>query len=191
MGGISALYVIIYVTLVTLHCCTSSEATLKFLFLGDWGKGGNSGYYATRISGDEVDSSGMDDDKRPLNYNGTYKKEEFLDSHRRIEGPIDRKLQNNKVTYQAAVAKAMGGYANDFQPSFVVALGDNFYTNGVSSSTDAYWDYLWTNVYLDSYAALRIPWYPVFGKHRPLCFNSSAYLHRLTTTLLTLISINY
>lgn len=121
----------------------NGEPSLNFLFLGDWGKGGNSGYIASNFDGsfDTSSNSTEDDDKKI------------------------RSLKNNGVTYQAAVAKAMGSYSDKFQPSFVVALGDNFYTNGVSSSTDVYWDYLWTNVYLDYYAALRIPWYPVFGKH--------------------------
>jgi tartrate-resistant acid phosphatase type 5 len=58
----------------------------------------------------------------------------------------------------------MGNYSDEFQPSFIIALGDNFYSNGVSSSTDSYWDYLWVNVYLDYYPSLRISWYPVFGE---------------------------
>jgi hypothetical protein len=72
--------------------------------------------------------------------------------------------KQNQATNQAAIAKAMGNYSDEFQPSFIIALGDNFYTNGVSSSTDSYWDYLWVNVYLDYYSSLRVAWYPVFGK---------------------------
>eukprot|EP01034_Spumella_vulgaris_P030871 gene30871-38153_t len=66
-----------------------------------------------------------------------------------------------------AVAQAMGQFANKTspKPSFVLALGDNFYANGVSSSTDVLWSYLWKNVYLTNYPALYIPWYPVFGNH--------------------------
>jgi hypothetical protein len=120
----------------------SGEHSLNFLLLGDWGKGGNSGYIASNFDGNVVNNSTEDDDGKA---NG-------------------RVLKNNDATYQAAIAKAMGSYSDKFQPTFVVALGDNFYTNGVSSSTDVYWDYLWTNVYLDYYAALRIPWYPVLGK---------------------------
>ena len=119
-----------------------AEQSLNFLFLGDWGKGGNSGYIASNFDANVVNNSTEDDDGKT---NG-------------------RVLKNNEATYQAAIAKAMGSYSDKFQPAFVVALGDNFYTNGVSSSTDVYWDYLWTNVYLDYYAALRIPWYPVLGK---------------------------
>lgn len=120
----------------------SAEQSLNFLLLGDWGKGGNSGNIASNFDANFISNSTEDDDGKANS----------------------RVLKNNEATYQAAIAKAMGSYSDKFQPAFVVALGDNFYTNGVSSSTDVYWDYLWTNVYLDYYAALRIPWYPVLGK---------------------------
>jgi acid phosphatase len=50
--------------------------------------------------------------------------------------------------------------------SFVVTLGDNFYNNGVSSSSDAFWSYLWKDVYITPYTDLAIPWYPVFGNRK-------------------------
>jgi hypothetical protein len=61
----------------------------------------------------------------------------------------------------------MAAFAASTQPapSFVVALGDNFYSNGVSSATDILWDYLWKDVYINNYPQLNIPWYPVFGNH--------------------------
>ena len=125
---------------VTQNC----DHSLNFLLLGDWGKGGNSGYITSNLDNGIIGNSTEDDD------------------HKMID---KRKLKNNEVTYQAAIAKAMGTYSEKFLPSFVVALGDNFYTNGVSSSTDVYWDYLWTNVYLDTYESLRIPWFPVLGEN--------------------------
>lgn len=122
----------------------NGDHSLNFLLLGDWGKGGNSGYIKSNLDNSIIGNSTEDDD------------------HKMID---KRKLKNNEVTYQAAIAKAMGTYSEKFLPSFVVALGDNFYTNGVSSSTDVYWDYLWTNVYLDTYESLRIPWFPVLGEN--------------------------
>jgi hypothetical protein len=61
----------------------------------------------------------------------------------------------------------MGEVAASIEPalSFVLALGDNFYTKGVSSSSDVLWSYLWKDVYLRDYPQLRVPWYPVFGNH--------------------------
>eukprot|EP01042_Synura_sphagnicola_P033541 gene33541-43071_t len=43
--------------------------------------------------------------------------------------------------------------------------GDNFYTEGVQSTTDELWDTLWREVYVEPYASLRVPWYAVFGNH--------------------------
>ena len=133
------------------------QTTLRFLLLGDWGKGGNGGGYTTSHMSDNNKTFDDDHDEGFL-YNST-----SISSIKSLMAE-SRGLKNNKQTYQAAVASAMGSYSESFQPSFVIALGDNFYSNGVSSSTDAYWDYLWTNVYLDYYKDLRIPWYPVFGK---------------------------
>lgn len=47
----------------------------------------------------------------------------------------------------------MSIYSNQsiLKPEFIVALGDNFYTNGVQSSTDSLWDSLWKEVYLGIY----------------------------------------
>ena len=133
------------------------ESTLRFLLLGDWGKGGNSGGYTTSNMSDNNKSFDDDHDMISLGNSSSI-------SSMKSSMIASRGLKNTKQTYQAAVASAMGSYSESFQPEFVIALGDNFYANGVSSSTDAYWDYLWTNVYLDYYKDLRIPWYPVFGK---------------------------
>jgi hypothetical protein len=123
----------------------SANPSLHFILLGDWGKGGNSGYYSSHIpSGDE--------------------KNETDDDH------VRRATKEVAVTYQANIAKAMSEYSETFKPSFVVALGDNFYGKGVTSTTDPYWDYLWTHVYLDDYPALRIPWFSVLGKFLDLMF---------------------
>lgn len=66
---------------------------------------------------------------------------------------------------QGYVAKAMGSYANTYSPSFVIALGDNFYTNGVQSTSDSQWSGSWSSVYL-GYSGLRVPWYPVLVSTR-------------------------
>ncbi len=68
---------------------------------------------------------------------------------------------NNQGTNQVAVAKAMAQYASNAvnKPSFVVALGDNFYTKGVSSTSDSLWTYLWNNIYLKYDSLKSLPWY--------------------------------
>jgi dTDP-glucose pyrophosphorylase len=57
---------------------------------------------------------------------------------------------NNKISYtfQAAIAKAMAFVGNKLSspPSFIVALGDNFYNNGVKSTTDDQWLSSWSAV---------------------------------------------
>jgi hypothetical protein len=75
------------------------------------------------------------------------------------EGDIDI-----TYTYQVAVAKALGTWASTNSPSFVIALGDNFYTNGVASTSDVMWNTHWKQVYM-GYTKLNIPWMPVFGNH--------------------------
>jgi hypothetical protein len=134
----------------------SSNKILHFLLLGDWGKGGNSGKYMS-------------------SYNKSLHGNVSLDDSSDLSGAAMSSLANstttvqgggNQALYQPQVAKAMGTYAAkaDPAPSFIMALGDNFYTKGVSSATDSLWGYLWEDVYL-GYSGLNIPWYPVFGNH--------------------------
>ncbi|RYH02093.1 hypothetical protein EON65_47970 [archaeon] len=124
----------------------AADDALSFLLLGDWGKGGSSGAYG----------SSLDDDEFKISFNP-------LNSSDVISQADNKKT---KTFYQVKIAKAMSDFASaaDPHPSFVIALGDNFYNNGVSSSTDKLWDYLWKDIYL-IYSSLRIPWYPVFGNH--------------------------
>ncbi len=118
---------------------TQGSGSLSFFLLGDWGKGGSTGRYGSSLS------LASESDK--------------LQPHAKSR------------IYQMEVASAMRAYAmvnqseQEVKPSFVVALGDNFYANGVSSSTDILWSNLWKDVYLADYPELNIPWYPVFGNH--------------------------
>eukprot|EP01031_Cornospumella_fuschlensis_P037651 gene37651-45737_t len=97
------------------------EAAVSFLLLGDWGKGGSTGSMG----------SSADDDE--LNINSTLSvlsgktADSSTNSHDRSKAD-----KNSKVSYQVQVAKAMGQYAASASPapSFVLALGDNFYNNG-------------------------------------------------------------
>jgi len=100
-----------FLFICALAAASADEKALRFYLLGDWGKGGNSGSFWNR---------GTDAEE-----------EEHSSSHLLPQG-------GSKTLYQAAIAKAMGDYGAqaDPAPSFLVALGDNFYTNGVSSATD-------------------------------------------------------
>eukprot|EP00607_Mallomonas_marina_P004187 CAMPEP_0182428158 /NCGR_PEP_ID=MMETSP1167-20130531/21065_1 /TAXON_ID=2988 /ORGANISM="Mallomonas Sp, Strain CCMP3275" /LENGTH=373 /DNA_ID=CAMNT_0024610861 /DNA_START=395 /DNA_END=1516 /DNA_ORIENTATION=- len=60
-------------------------------------------------------------------------------------------------------AYEMGVYAWLINAQFVVALGDNFYNDGVESTSDSLWQSAFHDVYNSQY--LQIPWYPVLGNH--------------------------
>ena len=155
----------------------SSGNKLTFIMLGDWGKGGNSGTY----------TSSVNDDDRVLAVSHAESESEIQNtvslSRKLPSDPAGKGGDRNPdsgagVTgggnggggnklYQVQVAAAMGTRAASMQPapSFIVALGDNFYTKGVSSSSDSLWNYLWKDVYL-GYDSLNIPWLPVFGNRK-------------------------
>jgi len=73
------------------------------------------------------------------------------------------KNDNSNNYWSVLVAKAMAAYADTHVADFVLALGDNFYNNGVSSPYDSLWTQVYTNIY--NYDSLQIPWYAVFGDH--------------------------
>jgi len=60
---------------------------------------------------------------------------------------------------QLQVALAMKQY----DPDFVLALGDNFYENGVSSVTDSNWQQAFENVYTSS--SMQKRWMVIVGNH--------------------------
>jgi hypothetical protein len=125
---------------------------LKFLLLGDWGKGGRDGQTFGEGNKKNRRAASIDDEKSQHQIS--------LDSNKEVQ-------RGNEVFYQYALAKSMGNYSRetDPRPSFVLALGDNFYNDGVSSKNDSMWNELWKDVYFKEYPELYIPWYPVFGNH--------------------------
>lgn len=64
---------------------------------------------------------------------------------------------------QSLTAYEMGVYAWLLDAKFVMALGDNFYEDGVASTTDTLWDTAFHDIYASS--SLNIPWYSVLGNH--------------------------
>ena len=134
---------IILISTTLLCCCYGNNHSISFLALGDWGKGGNEGNILRASAG--TASLSVNDDET-LDFAGG---------------------KSATYTYQAPVAKAMSDWAAqaDPKPSFLLSLGDNFYTNGVASTTDSLWESLWQEVYLRDYSNLNVSWYPVFGNH--------------------------
>jgi acid phosphatase len=66
-------------------------------------------------------------------------------------------------TDQTEVAQQMGIAAQNTQARFIVAVGDNFYENGVTSVKDAQWQESFENVY--TAPSLQVPWYVILGNH--------------------------
>jgi len=64
---------------------------------------------------------------------------------------------------QVEVAEQMARAARDPKIGFVVAVGDNFYENGVASATDPQWRSSFENVYRDG--SLQVPWFAILGNH--------------------------
>lgn len=69
----------------------------------------------------------------------------------------------HKNATQRQVADAMAKIAERDNIRFVISTGDNFYGEGVASTSDP----LWKDVFEDVYTApaLMCPWYPTLGNH--------------------------
>jgi hypothetical protein len=64
---------------------------------------------------------------------------------------------------EQTVANQITNYSKIFSPKFYIAGGDNFYQNGVVSTTDVLWDSYYRRVFTDP--VTFVPWYPIFGNH--------------------------
>ncbi|CAF1471658.1 unnamed protein product [Adineta steineri] len=62
-----------------------------------------------------------------------------------------------------AVAKAMGKLGTELNTSFQLALGDNFYFDGVRSANDPRFEHTFEHVF--SATSLQTPWYVLAGNH--------------------------
>lgn len=67
---------------------------------------------------------------------------------------------------QLNVAKGMNSISAIINSDFIVSLGDNFYSNGVTSVTDSRFDSTWGNVYIyNNQTNLMVPWNIIAGEH--------------------------
>ena len=64
---------------------------------------------------------------------------------------------------QREVAVQMGKAADVSHPGHVISVGDNFYDNGVQSTSDPRWQSSFEDVY--SASSLQIPWFVALGNH--------------------------
>ena len=72
-----------------------------------------------------------------------------------------------EVFYQGKVADAMALTANSTPPAFIMALGDNFYPDGVYDAVnDSTWQTFYRDVYYNRFPQLRgVPWHAAVGNH--------------------------
>ena len=64
---------------------------------------------------------------------------------------------------QREVAQQMGRTGGEIDSRFVISTGDNFYSSGVTSTTDVKWQRSFEDIYTAS--VLRRPWYVILGNH--------------------------
>ena len=64
---------------------------------------------------------------------------------------------------QAAVAKTIGEAVAVFNCTVLLAIGDNFYEDGVANDTDPQWKTTYEDVY--TAVSLSLPWYAIEGNH--------------------------
>lgn len=64
---------------------------------------------------------------------------------------------------QAAVAKQIGDSVAVFNATVLLAVGDNFYEDGVANDTDPQWQTTYRDVY--THPSLDLPWYAILGNH--------------------------
>ena len=65
--------------------------------------------------------------------------------------------------HQRSVAKWMDITAEKTDAEFIVSTGDNFYSNGIASVSDPYWQTSFEQVYTGPH--LFIDWFPILGNH--------------------------
>ena len=65
--------------------------------------------------------------------------------------------------HQKDIANEMGKEATKKQSNFIVSTGDNFYPDGVISTTDPQWNKSFEDIYTNY--SLNKPWFTAFGNH--------------------------
>eukprot|EP00607_Mallomonas_marina_P004702 CAMPEP_0182429262 /NCGR_PEP_ID=MMETSP1167-20130531/25635_1 /TAXON_ID=2988 /ORGANISM="Mallomonas Sp, Strain CCMP3275" /LENGTH=730 /DNA_ID=CAMNT_0024612675 /DNA_START=161 /DNA_END=2353 /DNA_ORIENTATION=- len=138
--------------------------------MGDWGTQTGSGIYSSSSSSsgsrklyhDEPDSIQF----LSKNYNANYNEGGEKQDGEKQDGEKkdDKKKDEQSGDYWAVlVAEAMANYCEMYPADFLIALGDNFYDNGVEDTEDELWLTVYGQVY--NQTALQIPWYAIFGNH--------------------------
>jgi hypothetical protein len=69
----------------------------------------------------------------------------------------------NGKGHQQAVAEQINLLSRRFNAQFIITTGDNFYPNGVESTTDGQWKTSFENIY--NKEGHTVPWFPTLGNH--------------------------
>lgn len=130
---------------------------LIFFAHGDWGK---SGFW-------DNDVAGRRRLREHMHINGgDGEGEEEQDHEEEHEHDHEEEHDHKEEEFwQGRVARSMLKAANATKPEFILALGDNFYTDGVASTNDSMWNTHFRDVYFRSDELRGIPWRPVIGNH--------------------------
>ena len=73
---------------------------------------------------------------------------------------------SKKTRTMNKVAQSLTNYAAQSSPKFVLAMGDNFYDDGVTSTTDPQWESTWRRTWVDPFPQMHgVKWLPLLGNH--------------------------
>lgn len=130
-------------SLLFFYCCTLTPGC-SHLHSPALPSSATNGMQIHNASGDKVDNSSWSEEKS-IN---------FL-----VIGDWGR----NGEFHQLDVSRQMANESTRSHSSFVISTGDNFYPDGVISTSDPQWKTSFEDVY--SGYSLNIPWYTCFGNH--------------------------
>lgn len=150
---------------------------INFIWLGDWGKGKVSNRRLSNLQNVDVLHQQQSNQAYVAEAINNFVEKLMGQSYystfstSKITSPLEISLLNNDINSQESVldliiSSLTSSTIFNAPISAIIALGDNFYNNGVSSTNDYLWEDLWREIYLNPYPNLsQIPWYAVLGNH--------------------------
>jgi tartrate-resistant acid phosphatase type 5 len=75
-------------------------------------------------------------------------------------------IHSEELDVLKCVARQMHEHSFKTKPTFVCALGDNFYDKGINSEYSPRWVHNFYNIFIDPYPRFQnLPWYAILGNH--------------------------
>lgn len=197
VGSSSTALIMVSDSLRVISRLHSPRDDLCFAVIGDWGKGGLTGDITNATQVALSQSSSSSNEKGGKGHGHNHKGDTFTYQNAvakslyvvangyydlfgiyntsgrsviasdSVSGSADTGVSNRNVNNNHNVDSLT------LKPSFIAALGDNFYAYGVASVDDTQWESSWQNVYLTnpafasnnrSNAMLNLSWFAIFGK---------------------------